>query len=235
MNNAKFARLVRLYTHSNATTFSDADILDYANIFKDDIAKEIAKRNEDYFGIEFIRNLEAGKRQYSIPDEVLNNIKYTQAMIDGVFWQRLEEFDLSQYKKTTDEASIRINFTGKNPQFDIWNRLLCIYSGDAVIDVTNGLKLWAIIYPADIADLTSTTDMAVDPNTTSHGFPRQFHELLARRVSIAYKSSKDKPIPLSEKEQKYDFDLKDALDAITGMNLDRSFVASSPDDDGQDY
>lgn len=235
MTPAKFAALVRLYTSTNAVTFTDANILSYANIFKDDIAAEIAKRNEDYFGIEFTRNLEADKRQYSIPDEVLNNIKYTQAMLDGISWQRLEEFDLSQYKKTTDETSIRNNFTGKNPQFDIWNRLLCIYSGDAIINVTNGLKLWAIIYPADITDLSSTTDMAVDPTTTSHGFPRQFHELLARRISIAYKSSKDKPIPLSEKEQKYDDDLKVKLDAITGMNLDRSFVASTPSDDGQDY
>lgn len=244
MTPARFATLVRFYTGTNSTTFTDAEILALANTFKDEIAAEIAERNEDYFGMWYYRDLVADQREYSLPDEVLNAIKYTEAKLDGSNWARLVEFDLNSYEKPTDEDSIRLYFTDKEAMFEMFRRSLFIYSGDAITAVTEGLKLYAIIYPADISDLTeASTDMSVDPTTTSHGFPRQFHELLARRVSIAYKSSKDKPIPLSEKEKAYEDDLKAALDAITGGNLDRAVIATVPADvantgasaDGSDY
>ena len=235
MTPAQFATLTRLYTNTNSSSFPDADILAYANIFKDDMAKEIAKRNEDYFGMKFTRDLQAGIREYGLPDEILNNIKYVEAKLDGSQQLRLDEFDLTSYERSTDEATIREMWTGRKPSFDIFRRALWLYSGDAIITVVDGLILWAIIYPAEIADLTSTIDMASDPSTIEHGFPRQFHELLARRVSIAYKTSKDRPIPLSEKEQMFEIDLQKALSAISGMNLDRTFKATTPKDTGQDY
>jgi len=73
------------------------------------------------------------------------------------------------------------------------------------------------------------------PSTTSHGFPRQFHELLARRVSVAYKSSKDKPIPLSEKEQMYEMDLRKQIDSMKDANLDRSTQPTAPYSDGSQF
>jgi len=77
--------------------------------------------------------------------------------------------------------------------------------------------------------------MSTNPDDYSHGFPRQFHELLARRVSIAYKSSKDRPIPLSEKEQLYEADLMAAINAMKDANLDRSVIPSAPYNDGSQY
>jgi lauroyl/myristoyl acyltransferase len=65
MTPANFASYIRLKTKTNATTFPDADILAYANIIKDDIAKEVTKANEDYFGMKFLRYLIAGQRGYS--------------------------------------------------------------------------------------------------------------------------------------------------------------------------
>jgi hypothetical protein len=235
MSPAQFATLIRYYTGTNSTTFTDAEILVLANVFKDDIAKEIAKKNEDYFGMKFVRNLQAGIRSYGMPDEVLNNIKYVEAKLDGTAQKRLYEIDLTEYKRATDEATIREQFANREPAFDIFARAIWIFSGEAIIDVEDGLILWAIIFPADITNLASTIDMATDPSDTSHGFPRQFHELLARRVSIAYKTAQDRPIPLSEKEKLYEYDLGNALSAISGMNLDRSVNASVPQDDGQNY
>lgn len=235
MTPAKFAALVRIYTGTDAVTFTDAEILAFANPYKDEIASQIVLRNEDYFGMLFTRDLVAGRREYALPDEILNSIKYTEAKLDGTNLSRLDEFDLNSYKRPTSEADIIAQFSSLSPKFDIFRRSLWIYSGTAIIDVVAGLKLWAIIYPADITDLSSTTDMSVDPSTTSHGFPRQFHELLARRVSIGYKSSLDKPRKLSPMEALYNVDIERALNAITGGNQDRSVIATTPYNDGQQY
>lgn len=235
MTPAKFAAIVRFYTGSNSTTFTDAEVLLLMNAFKDEFAQEIEKANEDYFGMRFYRNLEAGQREYAIPDEVLNGIKYVEAKLDGSEWEHLDEFDLNEYDRPTAEANIREDYASRKAAYDIFARALKIYSGDAIIDVTDGLVLYAFIYPEDFADLSLTTDMAVDPTEYKRGFPRQFHELLARRVAIAYKSSKDEPIPLSEKELKFDDDLAKAVGSVRRGNLDRSVAGQLPHDDGQDY
>ncbi len=240
MTPAELNKLINFYCFgsvdaSGDDNFPQADKLLLINIFKNDIAKAIVGCNEDYFGMLFTRPLVAGRREYGIPDEVLNTLKYVEAKLDGVNWSHLDEFDLNSYKRPTDEANIIAQFSGRKPMFDIFRRSLWLYTSDAIIDVAGGLKLWAIIYPADITDLTSTIDMSVDPTSTSQGFPRQFHELLARRVGISYRSSQDKPKVLNEKELFYKADLQDALDAITGMNMDRSIIRTLPSDDGQNY
>ena len=236
MNYSKFATLVRYYTKANSTTFSDADILTLANIFKDDIAGLISKEvGEDYFGLRFERDLIAGQREYDLPAELMTRIKYLNAKLDGTNWERLKETDLSTYGQAMDEATIEAQYADKDPEFDIWDNSIYILSGRPIIDVTDGLRLWAIVFPSDFPNLTSTEDMSTNPDDYSHGFPRQFHELLARRVSIAYKSSKDRPIPLSEKEQLYEADLMAAINAMKDANLDRSVIPSAPYNDGSQY
>lgn len=236
MTYAQFATLVRYYTKTNSTTFTDADMLTLANIFKDDIAATLSKEvGEDYFGLRFECDLLAGQREYDLPAEIMGRIKYLEAKLDGTNWEKMKETDLSVYGKTLDEDTIQLTYSERSPEFDIWDQGIYILSGDAIIDVTNGLKLWSIIFPKDFANVTSTEDMSTNPDDYSHGFPRQFHELLARRVSIAYKSSKDRPIPLSEKEKLYEVDLVTAIQTMKDTNLDRSVIPSVPSNDGSDY
>lgn len=237
MTPAQFASYIRLKTKTNSTTFSDADILVYANIVKDDIAKEVTKANEDYFGIELLRDLKVGERKYLFPTYLMNQMKFLQAKLDGTNWVTLEEFDVTSYERPTDEDSIRANFVGKKPAFDIFGNEIAIYSDSAIIDVTGGLKLWAIIYPADLSSLSGTGDMSINPSLTSFGMPRQLHKVWATKVIIEYKSSKEKPIPLSEQELSVDKDLTDAINSLKLQNLDRGVVATVPNNDnnGQDY
>ena len=236
MTPAKFATYIRLRTRTNANTFPDAEILEYANIIKDDIAKEITKVNEDYFVIELVRNLEAGKRSYSFPTDVLNQIKYTEVCLDGTNWQTLDEFDLNSYRKPTDEASILAEFAGKKPKMELSGNQLMIYSGETIQSVSGGLKMRAVIYPADLSSLAGTTDMAVAPSKISFGVPRQLHYIWATKVIVEYKGSKEKPIPLTEKEASVDKDLTLAINALKGGNLERSITATIPDpfNNGQD-
>lgn len=237
MTPVQFAKYIRLKTKTNAGTFSDEDILTYANIIKDDLAKEITKVNEDYFGIELLRTLKVGVRNYAFPSYILNQIKYVQAKLDGTDWKKLTEFDINTYGRTTDEDSIRANWAGKEPSFDIFGGELIIYNDSPIIDVADGLKLWSIVYPADLANLTDTKDMSSNPTLTTFGMPRQFHYVWATKVIIEYKNSKEKPIPLTEKEQNVQVDLQLALNSLKNMNLDRAIVANIPDrsNNGQDY
>lgn len=238
MKYTEFATYIRFHTKTDSTTLPDADLVALANVKKDDIAKEIAKTNEDIFGMWYLRDLEANVREYSFPASILANIKAVEASVAnaGTEFKKFTEFDMTQYRGTTVEADIRLAFSGKY-QFDIFRKSLWLYTGEAIVAVADGLKLWAIQYPADLteAKLASTDDMSVDPTTTTHGMPREAHEIWARAVIIEYKNSKEKPIPLTEKELSYDKDLQLVLNSIKGTNLDRQNTGAVPYNDGSNY
>lgn len=238
MKYTEFATYIRFHTKTDSATLTDAELVSLANVRKDDIAKEIAKTNEDIFGMWYLRDLEANVREYSFPASILANIKGVEACVanGGTEFKKFDEFDLTQYRGTTVEADIRQAFSGKY-QFDIFRKSLWLYTGEEIVAVTEGLKLWAIQYPADLteAKLASTDDMSVDPSTTTHGMPREAHEIWARGVIIDYKNSKEKPIPLTEKELSYDKDLQLVLNSIKGTNLDRQNTGAVPYNDGSNY
>lgn len=213
MTGAGLARKIRRNTRTNSTTFSDTDLGEDVNIFKDEIASRIEKRNMQFFQIPVTFNLVAGQRQYALPDDNMNQIQRVEVKFDST-----KNYFPSTYKKdylsSEAEAEIIKNFTNEEGEFFhiIRRRALILLSG-TIISVTDGVRLWYHAYPADI-DITSVLDMSFDPTTTSFGFPRRFHELLSRRVCIEYKGRQPKPIALSPKEQAYENDLEVALQEI---------------------
>ena len=236
MTFAKFATLIRYYTKTNSTTFTDTEILNISNVIKDDFAVEISKKvDEDYFGLSVTQDLVADQREYALPLTLMSRIKYVEAQLDGTNWEKLNETDLLQYQKTTDETTIRYQYSDRDPAFDLWDKSLRIFSGDAIISVTDGLKIWGSIFPADFTDLTSTDDMSLNPSSTTHGLPREFHRLLAIAVSIDYKQNQTRPIPLSTREQQFDQDFDEKINSLKGKNEDRNFTPTVPFDDGSDY
>lgn len=234
MTSTQFAAYIRALTKTNSTTLTDASIIAFANVVKDDLAKDILKVNEDIFGMQYLRNLVADQREYALPVELLNQIKYVEAKLDGSNWSKLSEFDLNSYGYPTDESSIRYYFSGKTG-YDIFRNSLWLLTGGAIIAVTEGLKLWAIQWPEDISSVSGSTDMSVASADTEVAMPRATHEIWARRVSIMYKGSKEKPIPLSERELRVDADWANVLNSLRGGNLDRAVLATTPQDDGSDY
>lgn len=182
-----FASLIRFYTHTDSNTFVDEDILLLANTHKDEIAKEIGIVNEGYFGMPAYRDLVADTREYGLPADLLSSIERVEVKLDGTTWAPIGELELPLTSMATDETSITKYFAGKPAKYDLFRGSLFIYSDSAITDVSQGIKLWCILYPTDFANLTDDRDMAVPKDINSSGFPRQFHELLARRVSIAWK------------------------------------------------
>jgi hypothetical protein len=174
MTGKKFARYIRGQTKTNSNTFSDTELLEYANIVKDEIAQEIVQINEDIFGMIAYRNIIANQREYSIPEFVLNNLKYLEidlkgdsntqldpSLVTAIDHIHADEFDLTQYERSTEEAEIRNMFQFRKPAYDIYRNALWIYSGEPIINVLNGLKLHYIRFPDDL-DIATLADDLVD-------------------------------------------------------------------------
>lgn len=234
MKPAEIASLVRSKTRTNATTFTDAQILTFMNPIMDSMSEEIAKMNENLLGITRQASLVADQRNYAIAEDVIS-LKYVNAKINGTDWTELDHIDISALGIPLQESNIRSHFTGHASAYDLLNREIYLFSSEAIIDVTNGLEYYAIIYPEHPANLTGTDDLSKDSSSTTRGFPRQFHTLLCTRIIIEYKQSRDKPIPLVGNETTFDKDFKSKLSAIRNLNTQNSFIASLPPETGEDY
>lgn len=237
MTLTEFASYIRLKTRTNSTTFTDADMLIFANVRLDEIGQEILKADEDILLVPQTDDLVANQRDYSFPTDTLAKIKRVEAKLDGTNWLKLKEIDITSIKTPiASETDITYNFSNEEGSacYDIIRNQLYIFSG-TITNVSNGLKLWVNTWPASLTTLSGGTDMSLDPSTTTHGIPRPLHEILARGVIIDYKESREKPIPLSERELKYEFDLQKAIQTLKNGNFDREVIASVPYDDGSNY
>ena len=248
---------VRFKTETDSTSFTDAQILLLFNIYKNEISQEIAKVNEDIFGIPQTRSLVAGQREYDFPTNTLNNLKMLEVKLtEGGEWRRVQEFDLNNYRAstrvadnplnmnigsgefsraTTDETTILANFTDSMPMYDIFRNSIFLYTGSTIEDVEQGLKLWMIAYPDDwtSAQRASSAEMAENPSASTSGFPKQFHKLLCQKVVWDYKY-RDGQIPANEYNQ-YKIDFKESMDAMRGTNMDREIISTMPYNDGSQY
>lgn len=200
-------------------------MLVHVNAFKDEIAGRIQQERQEVWNIPATFDLEADKREYAFPDDMLNSIvslelKFT-ATGDYVRARSIQapaDFALS-------EAQIEGYHSNLTPWYFVRRRAVYVLSG-VIAAVTGGGRLVYNAFPADLPDLSGTTDLSIDPSTTTHGFPREFHELLARRVSIEFKDING--MQLSSKEMQYDDDLERKLDEFSTADLSAVFTASLP-------
>ena len=236
MTPTQLASYVRYLTKTDSVTLTDAELLLLTNIEKDNLALKVVKADEDYFSTPFTTSLVANQREYGMSDDLMGRIKAVEAKLNGTDWIKLSKIDRSQLDHATDETTITNHFTNTEGEafYDVTRNGIYIYSG-TITAVTDGLKIHGPAWPADLTTMVSTTDLSVDPSTTTHGFPRQLHMPLALRVSKAYKSSKENPIPLSEGELILDKTEQDAIDELTGFAEGGATVAVVTADDGQDY
>jgi len=243
MTGTNFASLIRtIDTKTNNATLPDADLVLLMNAAKDNLAELIvANVDEGYFLAEDVRDLEAGVRNYTYPTDWLKSTRYVSAKLDGTNWKLLDEIDYGYINDRQlalrEETLIQKEFSTKKPRYYFHGTELVILSGSAIEDVTGGLKLVSEVYPEDFteANLSSDTDLSIPSSNTSVRLPRSAHNALRKMVSIAYKSGKEKPLPLTESERKLEIDLTDLYEKLRGRNAVRDNIANVPYDDGQDY
>ena len=207
MTGSELATTIRKYTGTNSTTYTDAVMLLDVNNVKNELGVVLEKRNSQYFVVPTLFDLVASSitaREYPLPDDVLSKIVSVQLAFAaatplayltatpyvGGFQQLIRDI------QGFTEANITGYFSITAPRYYLTRRGIYILSG-AITAVTNGGKLFYKAFPADLANLTGSTGLHIDPTTTTFGVPLQLHELWARRVGIPWKSQRPKPIPLS--------------------------------------
>ncbi len=225
MTGQELADLIRYKTRTNSTTFSNTDMLPLVISFMDEISAMIVEEDAGYFLVPATFNLVKDQREYGFSDDQLNRMHKLEikfASGDSRFPSRY----VKDYYQSETESEIIKRFTNAEGEFahTIRRRAVFILSG-SIIAVTDGGRLWYYAYPAD-PSLTGNTNLQVDPSTTTFGFPRPFQELLARRVSIEYKSRNT--IKLNRKELEYDKDLRVQLIAISTNDASGEVIASFP-------
>ena len=241
MTKTQLVAKIRRYTITNSTTYPDSELLPDVYDVKNELASLIAERNDNLWMIPSLDDLvvsSATAREYPLPEAILNHFFTVEAAFDAdnptIFvpilpypggLQRL----IREINGIT-EAKIIGSFDNNQPYYYLTRRGIYILSGTIEV-VSNGLKIRYRKYPADLADLSGSTDLSIDPSTTTFGIPKQFHELWARRVSMYWKQMRPKPIPLSTMELNYENDLKKQLDAISQTDMAEEIVGFLPSSD----
>ena len=239
MTRLGLATNIRFKTRTNTTTFADATMLPLVNAKKDELASRIQQVRPEIWNIPTLDDLVADQREYAFPSDVLNNLVRLELKFSSSGdYVLAKSIDLHTYRDALQESKIVNDFDSEEPRYFIRRKAIYILSG-TIAAVTNGIRLYYNSFPANLADLTDdTTDISVDPSTTTHGFPREFHELLARGVSIEYKGANN--VKLSPLELKYEIDLAKQLDDFSVPNLDHEIFGALPGssltgDDGFSY
>jgi hypothetical protein len=217
-------------TRTNSTTFTDAEILALMKIRQDELAKDIIDADEDILLIPQYTSLVANQREYPLPQDMLASIKRVEAKLDGTNYLKLKELDIVSLKDSIlTESEITYNFSNDEgcAYYDLHRKSLYLYSG-TITSVADGLRVWVNTWVAPVGDLSATDDMSQDPSTTTHGIPRELHEIWARGVIIDWKSSRENPIPLSEKELSYKLDKIAAINSLKPQNRERDVIGSLP-------
>ena len=232
MTGAQLNTLINSKCRTNDTTFTQAEKLVLVNLFKDELAGRIQQVRPEVWNMPALDDLVLNQREYAFATDLMNRmvgleLKFT-ASGDYVLCDPIQR---SHYLDTLQESVIVANYDNLDPKYFIRRGAIYILSA-AIIAVTNGIRFIYDVFPADLANLTGSTDLSLDPSTTSRGFPREFHEILARRVSMEYKDRMG--IKLSVMEMNYENDLQKLLDNFAGGNLDEEITGKLPDDSDVD-
>lgn len=241
MTGQEYATYVRTLTRTNPATFTDAQIVALSNVEQSFLAEQIVSNvDEGYFNVIEERDLEAGVRNYTYPTDFLAKLRYVSAVIGGeTVYLREVDFGIDQMgsKALLEESVIQQEFSMKAPAYRLSGTELWLLSGDPIVAVPSGLKIITESYPEGLteADLSGGASLSTSSSTITSRLPRAAYRVLAKKVSIAYKSSKDKPLPLTEDERRLDIDLADLYDILGRRNAVRVITAKVPYNDGRQY
>lgn len=241
MNYENFATLVREYAKTNSTGLSDTKLATLANGIIEDWCNDIEESNPSYFEKVFSVNTVANQRNYDLDLAILSYLKKVEWKKDTAsttLYVPVLETNIDVLPTALQETEIRDYMSERNPRYGIRGGVLWLLTEEAILTVTDGLKIYANVYPqlidsAWFAGTQKTDDMSKAQTTGAFGLPRQFHELLARAISIQYKTNLDRPMPLSMKEQAFFQDF--AKKVHQTKKQIPSFVPARPYDDGSQY
>lgn len=237
--------LARRKSKTNTSTFSDSDMLLYLKAKIPQYQADIEATNEDYMGsIEYRDLISTGttgtyldggvtylSREYNLPYDMINRIKFVTAKLNGTDWIRLKQYDLNDIKIPFEEDNILATFDNTEgvAGYEIFRGSLFLLTGEIEAEVENGLKIWTYSYtavPASIPIPSSTEDLDLD----LYGIPETMHELLAVALSLEWKSNLETPVPLTSMEQNYYILYEKALRGLRALDRDQELSFARPAD-----
>ena len=223
--------------HTVEADFTSTTMLRVINSKLVDICGKITKAKQGILGTWGQLDLVEDQREYPLPTDLINHLKAVYVMLDGTNLTRAIPCDINDVKDLINqEAKITNKYSNTKPYYYIYRNSIFILSG-SIDDVTDGIQYWYSNLLEPIPNLTEAVeDLSVSTDKTStpkQGLPTQFHELLARATIIEHKDTEE--IPLTKKELSFDKDLEEKIDELTPMNLDEEFLASFPEDNGENY
>lgn len=233
MTGVQLSALIRRKTRTTTATYTDADMLVDVNAAVEELAGRIQQVRPEVFNMPSLADLVADQREYSFPSDMLNSMVSLELKFASTddyvpaYPVRNAPYEFSLY-----EDGIAGAYNNNTPYYFIRRKAIYLLSG-TIIAVTDGLKLVYNAFPAALSDLAGVTDLSADPSTTSHGFPREFHGLLADRVIIQYKDMNG--IALNREDLTYDMKLETKLDEFSTVNLDQVVTASVPRTSGDGF
>ena len=243
MTEAQLASLSRYKSGTNSNNFPNTDLQPLLNYFKDEICSLVTQSHGSYFLIPTTDDLVAARREYAYPRTVLNHIETVEVAFNQdspIEYILAKKIKRSDYNKSLAEANIANDFINDEPKYFIRRRAIYLLTGTisstvlGAATVAEGIRMTYRKYPENFASaLDGTTELSIDPSTSTFGFPRQFHELLARRVSMEYKDKNG--IVLSRSELNYEKDLQEQLNAISREDLSEAILSSVPTNEGYDF
>lgn len=239
MTGTELAKLIRRKTKTTTTTYEDADLLVDVNLIKDEIVLKLQKMRPEIFNIEGLQDLVASStsREYTIPIEALNKIIDLELLFEsGGDYVTAGFLARRHYLGPLQESKIAAEFSNSQPKYFIRRKKVYILS-ETITAVTDGFKLVYDLLPADLANLTGSTDLATN-TADANGVPKELHELWARRVQIKYKD--ENGTKLNNDELKYEKDLEQAIDDLSDIDISKEVFSSLPPasdrgDDGFNY
>ena len=241
MTGTQFTTYVRYLTGTDSGTLTDAELLLLANIEQASLAEDIASNvDEGYFVMEDVRNLEADQRRYTYPPDLLKSVQYVAAKLDGSNWTYLREIDFGYIEgrdlPLLEETEIQNEFASAAKYLNFGTEIM-LFNGAAITAVSGGLKIAGEVYPEDLGtdDLVGTDNLSVPSSASKVRLPNAAYKPLAKMVSIAYKTSKDKPLPLTEDERLLPIDKEKLFEKLRGRNAVRTITGHVPYNDGSNY
>src|SRR3990167_10671605 len=229
MTPAQLNTRINFYCKTNDTTFSQADKLPLVNQGRQDLSEQAIERVPERFFVPATDDLVANQREYAFDSTMLERLHKVEAKF-SVSDARIPLLAMKDYRESETESEIVKRFANvEGEAFYVIRRQAILILSGTISAVTDGLRTWFAQYPPDIAtDLSGTTDMSVAASTTSAPFPRPLHDLLAMWVSINYKMSRPRPIPLTKREEQYDQILEQKLAVMSHGDSGLEIIGELP-------
>lgn len=212
------ATKARALTHSDTTSYTDANLLIDINIWYRKVVSMIFESQDDS-DFDDLRNttypivttpLVAAQRDYSMPvtDQVLK-IKRVDIAYNGVDYFRATPFDSGAVPYGMGNATSEdLNMIKQAPQYDPQYNSIFIYPLPTASDVSSG-AIMRVQWERDItAFTTSDYSSVLTDSTVVPGFDAQFHPILAYGAAFEFAVANNLPQLATVTQQLQDWEAR---------------------------